>query len=434
MNYDESLDYLDRLGNEVLTMKFGLETIRTLLESLGRPHLKYPSILIAGTNGKGSVACFLNSVCSASGIRNGVFTSPHLIRPEERIVVDDTPVKPEVFAGCLTRVVEAVGQLGLPSHPTYFEILTATAFICFVEQEVELAVLEVGMGGRLDSTNVVEPLLSILTPVGLDHQKFLGKTLESVAGEKAGILREGQLALTALQKPEVRQVFVSEAAAKKVELVELDASAIDCLDSTDGKYRFGFHGVEYRLSLCGRHQVENAALAIQALELLAGRGISVSGSSMVKGIEEAHCDGRIQILSRNPTIVLDGAHNSDALGNLVAFLSEHTREPRTLVFSIMKDKEMASVGELLEACFQDIYLTSVDSPRAASLEALQSLLPSGVPAADPLSAYYQALKSSAETIVVAGSFYLVGEILRSLELENPKPEVPNPKKIPEGRS
>jgi dihydrofolate synthase/folylpolyglutamate synthase len=415
MNYDESLAYLDRLGNEVLTMKFGLETIRKLLESLGRPHLKYPSILIAGTNGKGSVACFLNSVLTASGIRNGVYTSPHLIRPEERIVVDDMPVKPEVFADCLTRVVEAVNQLDLPSHPTYFEILTVTAFLCFVEQEVELAVLEVGMGGRLDSTNVVEPLLSILTPVGLDHQTFLGQTLKAVAGEKAGILREGQPALTAPQKSEVQQVFCSKAASKKVDLVELDASAIDCLGSTDGRYSFGFHGAEYSLSLCGRHQVENAALAIQALELLAGRGVSVSRSSLSKGIEEAHCAGRMQILSHDPTVVLDGAHNADAIGNLVAFLSEHTPEPRTLVFSIMKDKDMASVVELLETCFQDIYLTSVDSPRAASLEALQSLLPSGVPAADPLSAYHQVLESSAETIVVAGSFYLVGEILRSIE-------------------
>ena len=270
------------------------------------------------------------------------------------------------------------------------------------------------MGGRLDSTNVVDPLLSILTPVGLDHQKFLGETLEAVAGEKAGILREGQPALMAPQKSEVRQVFCSEASSKKVELVEMDASAIDCLGSTDGKYSFGFHGAEYSLSMCGRHQVENAALAIQALELLAGRGVSVSRSSLKNGIEEAHCAGRIEILSRNPTIVLDGAHNADAIGNLVTFLSEHTREPRTLVFSIMKDKDMASVGELLEACFQDIYLTSVDSPRVASLEALQSLLPSGVPAADPRSAYHQALKSSAETIVVAGSFYLVGEILKSL--------------------
>ena len=414
MDYDECLAYLDRLGNEVLTMKFGLETIRRLLESLGDPHLKYPSVLIAGTNGKGSVASFLNSVSTAAGIRNGVYTSPHLLRPEERIVVDDLPVRPQVLAACLSRVVETVDPLKLPSHPTYFEILTATAFLCFVEQGVELAILEVGMGGRLDSTNVVDPVLSILTPVGLDHQTFLGATLEAVAGEKAGILHEEQLALMAPQRSEVRQVLVSEAASKKVELTELDASTIQCRGSADGKYTFGFHGAEYTLSMCGRHQVENAALAIQAFELLEGRGFPVSRSSLKEGIEEAYCAGRIQILSRDPTIVLDGAHNVDALSNLVKFLREHTQEPRTLVLSIMKDKDMTPVAELLEACFQDIYLTAVDSPRAASVEALQNLFPSGIPAADPLSAYQQALDSGVETVVVAGSFYLVGEILKSM--------------------
>ena len=414
MNYDECLAYLDRLGNEVLTMRFGLETIRRLLESLGNPHLTYPSILIAGTNGKGSVASFLDSVCTASGIRSGVYTSPHLIRPEERIAVGGQPVEPQAFADCLTRVVEAVDQPGLPAHPTYFEILTACAFLCFWEQGVELAILEVGMGGRLDSTNVVDPVLSILTPVGLDHQKYLGETLQEVAAEKAGILHEAHPALMAPQRSPVRQVLISEAARKKVELAQLDVSAIQCRGSTDGKYTFGFHGADYTLSVCGRHQVDNAALAIQAFELLADCGFPVSGASLEKGIEKAHCAGRIQVLGQDPTVVLDGAHNADALSNLVEFLTRHTREPRTLVFSIMRDKDMTPVGERLEACFQNIYLTVMDSPRAAPLEALEELLPSGIRAGDPLSAYRRALDSSAETIVVAGSFYLIGEMLKSL--------------------
>jgi dihydrofolate synthase/folylpolyglutamate synthase len=412
MNYDECLAYLDRLGNEVLTMKFGLETIRKLLESLGDPHLKYPSVLIAGTNGKGSLACFLNSVCTASGIRNGVYTSPHLVKPEERIVVDDQMIDSQVFADRLTDVVEAVNQLGLPSHPTYFEILTATAFLYFAEQKVELAILEVGMGGRLDSTNVVDPVLSILTPVGLDHQAFLGETLEAVASEKAGIFHEEGLALMAPQRSRVQRVLSSGAGKKKVKLVELDTSTLQCLGSTEGKYSFRFHGENYTLSMCGRHQVGNAALAIQALELLAGCGFSVSKSSLQEGIETAYCAGKIQILSHDPTIVLDGAHNADALSNLIQFLKEHTREPRSLVFSIMKDKDITPVKELLEDCFQDIYLTAVDSTRAASAETLQGLLPSGILAGDSLRAYQQALNSSVQTIVVAGSFHLVGEIMR----------------------
>ncbi|MEE8349740.1 MAG: folylpolyglutamate synthase/dihydrofolate synthase family protein, partial [Acidobacteriota bacterium] len=403
-----------RLGDEVLTMKFGLENIQTLLKSLGDPQLRSPAILIAGTNGKGSVASFLNSVYTAAGIPNGMYTSPHLMRPEERIVVNGLPVEPRVWTACLSRVVEKVDQLKMPSHPTYFEILTATAFLCFVEQGVELVILEVGMGGRLDSTNVVEPVLSILTPVGLDHQAFLGETLEAVAGEKAGILHGQHLALMAPQKSRVQRVLISEAARKNVNLTELDASAIRWQDSTDGKYRFGFHGAEYRLSMHGRHQVENAALAIQAIELLSGCGFSVSRSSLTRGIEKAHCAGRIQVVSHDPTVVLDGAHNADALGNLVNFLKEHTREPRSLVFSIMKDKDITPVEERLRACFRDIYLTSVDSPRAASVEALHGVLPSGIPVAEPLDAYQRALDSPSETVVVAGSFYLVGEILKSL--------------------
>ncbi|MDA2933673.1 bifunctional folylpolyglutamate synthase/dihydrofolate synthase [Acidobacteria bacterium AH-259-D05] len=414
MDYHECLAHLEKLGNEVMTMKFGLETIRELLKPLGNPHLKYPSVLIAGTNGKGSVARFLSSVCTACGIRNGLYTSPHLMRPEERFVVDDVPVKPRVFAHYFARVLEAVDELQLPSPPTYFEILTAVAFLYFLERKVELAILEVGMGGRLDSTNVVDPLVAILTPVGLDHQKFLGETLEEVAHEKAGILREGKPALTAPQRPQVQKVFLSEAHQKKVALAQLDSSAIDCLGSTHGKYAFRFHGLECQLSLYGRHQVENAALAIQAVEILGRSGFSVPKSCIKKGIEEASWMGRIQVLGQNPTIVLDGAHNLDAAKNLVNFLTQHTPAPRTLVFAIMQDKDIALVLETLEACFQRIYLTCIDSPRAASIDQLKSLLPSALPIKEPFAAYRQALSSSAATVVVAGSFYLVGKILKRL--------------------
>lgn len=425
MNYAQCLTYLEKLGNEVMTMKFGLETIRKLLQPLGDPHLKFPSVLIAGTNGKGSVARFLNSVYTACGIRNGLYTSPHLIRLEERFVVDGLSVKPEIFAHYFTRVVDAIGQLQLSSHPTYFETLTAVAFLYFCEQKVELAILEVGMGGRLDSTNVVDPLLSILAPVGLDHQRFLGETLEAVAREKAGILREGQPALMAPQQPEVRQVFLSEAATKKIELRELDTPAIECLGSSDGRYAFRFHGLECKLPLYGKHQVANAALAVQAVEILGRSGFSVPKSCIKKGIEETCWMGRIQVFGRDPTIVLDGAHNLDAAKSLVDFLKQHTRAPRTLVFAMMQDKDIALVLERLEACFHRIYLTCVDSSRAASVDELKSLFPSGVPVKDACAAYRQALGSSAATVVVAGSFYLVGEILKRLQKPTGSAETPH---------
>ena len=413
MNYAQCLTYLEKLGDEVMTMKFGLETIRALLEALGNPHLKYPSVLIGGTNGKGSVARFLNSVCTACEIRNGLYTSPHLMRVEERFVVDQGPIESERFAHHLTRVVDAIEGLKRSFHPTYFETLTAVAFLYFLEQKVELAILEVGMGGRLDSTHVVDPLLAILTPVGLDHQKFLGETLEEVAFEKAGILGRTKSALMAPQRSQVQRVFQSEATKNKVELQELDSPGIQFWESSDGRYSFRFHEIEGQLPLYGQHQVGNAALAIQAAEILGQSGFSVSSRCIRKGIEETFWMGRIQVFGTDPKIVLDGAHNLDAAKALVNFLAHHTRAPRALVFAMMKDKDIASVLEILGDFFEQIYITRVNSRRAASIEELKRLCPSGIAVADPSAAYRQALASPVATVVAAGSFYLVGEILKN---------------------
>ncbi len=420
MNHAQCLVYLEKLGDEVMTMKFGLKTIRALLEVLGNPHLKYPCILIGGTNGKGSVAQFLNSVCTACGIRNGLYTSPHLIRVEERFVVDHLPITPHTFAHYLTRVVDAIHELKNSFHPTYFETLTAVAFLYFSEQKVELATLEVGMGGRLDSTNVVDPLLAILTPVGLDHQKFLGETLEEVAYEKAGILGQSRSALMAPQRSQVRRVFLGEAARKKVELHELDSPAIQCVESEDGRYSFHFHGIEGNLPLYGQHQVQNAALAIQAVEILSKSGFSVAASCIEKGIEETCWMGRIQLFGEDPTVVLDGAHNRDAAKTLVNFLSQFTPAPRALVFAMMRDKDIAIVLESLAGCFERIYLTRVNSRRSASIEELKKFCPSGLPIGNPVVAYRKARLSGAATVVAAGSFYLVGELLRKEFGDSPK--------------
>ena len=415
MNYAQCLTYLEKLGDEVMTMKFGLETIRALLEALDNPHLKYPSVLIGGTNGKGSVARFLNSVCTACEIRNGLYTSPHLMDVEERFVVDQAAINSERFAHHLSCVVDAIQGLKCPFHPTYFETLTAVAFLHFLEQKVELAILEVGMGGRLDSTHVVDPLLAILTPVGLDHQRFLGETLEKVAFEKAGILGRAKSALMAPQRSAVQQVFQSEAVKNKVELQELDSPAIQCLESSDGKYAFRFHEIEIQLPLYGQHQVGNAALAMTAAEILGQSGFSVSSRCMRKGIEETLWMGRIQVFGTDPQVVLDGAHNLDAARALVNFLDHHTRAPRALVFAMMNDKNIASVLEILEASFERVYLTRVNSRRSASLEELKKVFPSGIVVADPLAAYQQALDSPVSTVVAAGSFYLVGGILSHTE-------------------
>lgn len=413
MNYPQSLAYLERLGNEVETMKFGLETTRTLLGALGGPHRKYPCVLIGGTNGKGSVAHFLSSISSACGIHSALYTSPHIVRPEERFCVGAQLIEPETFAHYLTRTVQAIKQLRFAAHPTYFETLTAAALLWFLDQQAEIAFLEVGMGGRLDSTNVVDPILSILTPIGLDHQKFLGHTIEAITCEKAGILREGRPTLVAPQKPEVQQVLLEKAAAKRSRLVELKAGEIECLGSEEGKYRFRFHGLECPLRLYGKHQLTNAALAIQAAEILREQGFPFSFDGIKKGVAETCCGGRLQKIREAPAVFLDGAHNVAAGENLVRFVREHTKEPRNLVFGMMRDKDVAQMLKILKPPFHRIYLTGANTRRAATVEQLKGFLPEGISVPHPFDAYRRAQEKTA-TVVVAGSFYLAGEILREL--------------------
>ena len=414
MDATQCLAYLGRLGDEVLTMRLGLEPFRLLLGQLGHPHLRFPSVVVAGTNGKGSVTRFLGSIMSSCGLRTAVYTSPHVIRLEERFVVDGEPISPQEFAVCFSRVAETIRQAGLRHHPTYFETVTATAFQYFARRRVDLAILEVGMGGRLDSTNVVDPRLSIITPVGLDHQKQLGDTVEEIAVEKAGVLRPGTPVLLSPQREEVRRVLGERAAHLGAPVHDLDLPSLSPLEERRGRYSFSFRGANYRLAVQGKHQVENAGVAIQASEILEEQGFSRHQSGVREGVEKSSSLGVLQKIGGNPEVFLDGGHNRDAVANLASFLRAHTTPPRSLVFGIMRDKEVENALQLLEPRFERIYLTSFKSPRVASSERLKAACPRGVVEPDPVSALKRALGKGATT-VVAGSFYLVGEILAAIE-------------------
>lgn len=410
MDYPQSLDYLRRLGNEVLTMKFGLDTIRRLLAELGSPHEKFPSVLIAGTNAKGSVARFLAGVLTESGARTGLYTSPHLVNVEERFVINDQTIEPEEFARLLTEVETAIGRVGFERHPTYFETLTAVAFRYFASRSVDVAVLEVGMGGRLDSTNVVDPLVSIITPIGLDHQRYLGNTIELIAAEKAGIIHKGRPVLVAPQTSEALGPIRSRAREEGAPLYELEPSEISHTCSPEGLYTLLYHGAKARLQMYGEHQVWNAALAVRAAELLASH-FTVSGRALVKGLEGVRIPGRIQRIGERPLVLLDGAHNPEAARNLARFLDKHTPAPRALVFGMMRDKDIRAVADILRPCFSTVYVSPIDSPRAASTEELLGAFPQARPAASANEGLRLA-RSAAATVVATGSFYLVGEILR----------------------
>lgn len=409
MNYSEVLAYLGKLGNEILTMKFGLDTTRAILRKLGNPHADYPSIIVAGTNGKGSTSSFIQRALTASGTRSGIFTSPHLERIEERIRINSRDISEEEFAWNFTKVLDAALSLETEAHPTFFELITCTALYSFAEWKVEAAVLEVGMGGRLDSTNTVDPVLSVITSIGPDHQQYLGETLELIALEKAGILRPGVPALSAPQKEEV-----SRALKRKAEEIGTDIRFISEKDflvtgSSRGNYGFIYQDEEFQLAIPGAHQVENAVLALEALSELEGLGWAIGRKAVKKAVCETTRPGVIEVLKGNPEIILDGGHNLDAAGKLKSFLGAHRERPLTLLLGMMKDKDVESVASLLAPCFERIFLVPIDSPRAIDPSGLKVYVPGGIEAAGTAEALEAAVEIG-NPVVVTGSFYLVGAI------------------------
>lgn len=412
MNYSECRDYLYRLGNEVLTMKFGLESIRTLLEALGNPHRDYPSILIAGTNGKGSVARFLNSICISSGLKTALYTSPHLVNLEERMRVNGAPIDRTTFAECFTQVIETIRAIEMDPHPTFFETVTATAMLYFSRAGVEVAVLEIGMGGRLDSTNVVDPLVSVVTPVSYDHQQYLGSTLTEIAGEKAGIMRRGVPAISWQRFEEARSALRDAASRSGALLHELHPGSVQVGECVSGRYSFRYQGEWFQLGPPGGIQCRNGALAVEAARALQKAGLSVTDAGIRDGLERARTPGVLQFMEGRPTVLLDGAHNPDSIANLTEFIEVHTEPPRHLVFGMMKDKAIEPVLKALEGLFEKIFVARIDSPRSAGPEEIARVCPAVVPCPSAEAAL-QAARAGARTVVVTGSFFLVGEILEA---------------------
>ncbi len=414
MNYADALQYLNRLGNEVLTMKFGLQTMRRLLEILGSPETAYPSVLVAGTNGKGSVSHFLSSVCTAAGIRTGLYTSPHLVEPRERVRVNGRPVTAEQFAQGLGETAEAIARNRLEPHPTFFETVTATALLLFARLGVRLAVLEVGMGGRLDSTNAVEPILSLITPISYDHEKYLGNSLSAIAQEKAGILRAGKPAVSAPQVPEAEETLLRCAANLEAQLsfVTPPPTAGATVDHR-GRYALVHRGRSYQLGLCGEHQVTNARLVAAAVERLHLLGWELREEHLEAGLRDTVVPGVVQWWSQHPPLILDGGHNPQAARALAGYVARHTGEPRTLVFGCMRDKNVPEVLRPLVPLFERVFLTTVENRRAFQPEELTAFCPGGRTFRDPAAALEEAIRYPGTT-VVAGSFYLAGAVLAYL--------------------
>src|SRR6202161_370580 len=350
MTYADSVRYLYSLGNEVLTAKLGLERITQLLQALGNPQQACRWVHVAGTNGKGSTCAMIEAGLRADGRRTGLFTSPHLAEPTERIRVGGQPASAGRFAAAFQRVhgcaEELLAQGAIDWHTTYFETVTAMAFLIFLDERVEMVVLEVGLGGRLDATNVVHPDLCVITQIDYDHEAFLGKSLESIAAEKAGILKTGVPAVFSRQRPEAARVLDLRAAELCVPIARTDAWIVNDLELDPRGSRFLLSGereLRIRCPLAGEHQVENAATAAIALTRL-----GVGGHAIESGIARAEWPGRLERVSERPEIILDGAHNPAGARALAAYIDRFYSHRRVrLIYGAMRDKAIAEIAGIL---------------------------------------------------------------------------------------
>jgi dihydrofolate synthase / folylpolyglutamate synthase len=432
MNFDEALSYLLSLGHEMLTIKLGLTNTEILLEALGNPQRDFAAVQIAGTNGKGSTAVMLESICRAAGIRIGLFTSPHLISITERITIDGAPIAESEFAN-LTSLVKAtaatlVGDGRMPTPPTFFEHVTAIALLAFRKAGIELAILETGLGGRLDSTTAAAADIVAITPIAMDHEEYLGSTLTEIAAEKAAIIRPGVGTVVAPQSPRALEAIEARLKDTGVSASLVERDSIDIHSTTaDGRclvtIRSGADVYEQvRLNLRGRHQVVNAAVVIGLAESLRERGFPISHDSVVQGLETAEHAGRLEFWEGPPRILFDGAHNPESARALQRYLDEFVPEPITMIFAATKDKQVAEMAATLFPEADEIILTSLDNPRALNPETVLTM-PRAVAdrerirvTSSPREALTMAQKSGPgkRLICVTGSLYLVGEIRKIL--------------------
>ncbi len=451
MSYQAALENLFALGPELAkapgqksVRKFDLENMRVLTSALGHPERRFPSILVAGTNGKGSTSATLAGILQATGHRVGLYTSPHLLRPNERIQIDGEEISDAEFAEMHRRVEEAARDLvargELAMHPSFFEMLTAMAFEYFASLRVEIAVLEVGMGGRLDATNVSGPLLSIITDVALDHTEWLGDTIGKIAYEKAGIIRPNGVLITLPQHPEANEVIgkvCMERNARAVSAVRYVPPVSPGADkfeefsparqSTSGdlvlrnRYPITVMGEQIHVDspLLGRHQLRNIALAIAAAEELnASFGFRITPANIEQGIRQTRWPGRFQVIARgrsHPDILLDVAHNPAGAWALRAAISEYCGErPITLVFGAMRDKAIHEMAQILFPIAEPVIVTRVENPRAAAPEEIREIAArmgnEAIAEPDLARALALAIELTPDNgvIVIAGSVYLVG--------------------------
>ena len=416
MNHPGRVQYLYSLGNEVKSIKLGLDRMRLMVAALDHPERAGRIVHVAGTNGKGSTCAMIERGLRNKGLSTGLYTSPHFLDPTERIQLNGKPITELQFSTVfdeMHNVAEALIKRGsLDMHPTYFESLTLMAFLVFRQARVNTVVLETGLGGRLDATNVVSPALSVITAIDFDHMQWLGDTIEQIAAEKAGIIKPGVPVIVAHQRPEARIPIDRAALAAAAPLDDLDQwkMHVDSMDAYGGTYSLerGDTTLEVYCPLAGEHQLRNSATAAVALHHL-----SLTPREIFDGIGQAHWPGRLERVSQQPDVILDGAHNVGGATALAAYIRHfHQGRKVWMIFGVMADKQVNEIAQILFPLATHLVLTAPEQTRALAAAEIAKLPAAGQARVVPnLTEALQVIHQAApdDVVFITGSLYLVGE-------------------------
>jgi len=412
------VDFLNSLSD--FGIKLGLDKTNFYLEKLGNPHFKYPSILVAGTNGKGSVCKALSKILEFSGYKVGLYTSPHLIDVRERIKINEENISEEEFNENIMILKKIIEKQPVHMYPTYFEALTIIAFLYFYKKKIDILVCEVGMGGRFDATNVLPSFIEVITKIGLDHTEFLGKTYREIANEKSGIIKEKTIVLSAKQKKEAKEVIIKKAKDRNSEiLIYGDDFKGRLLNISPEGMIFNFYGREkiknLKTLLLGIHQIENLSIAIETSLILKEKGYKIEEENIKRAIENVKWPCRFQILKKNPYIIVDGAHNVDGVKNLMKNLKKIFSDKKfSFLVGILKDKDYKNMVKILQKYTENIIFTKPNSERAIEPEILKEIVNNkkNVRIIEEPKKAYEFIKKTEENWLIFGSLYLAGEILQ----------------------
>jgi dihydrofolate synthase/folylpolyglutamate synthase len=432
MDYEETIEYLYDL--KIYGMSLGLSRIEHLLNVLGSPHENIKAIHIAGTNGKGSVAAMISSILQAAGYKVGMFTSPHLLAFEERIAINGAKIPRNNMTSLVDRIkpiAENMAKSGEFEHPTFFETATAMAFLHFQKENVDYAVLEVGLGGRLDATNVVTPLVSVITSLALDHTHVLGESLEEVAKEKAGIIKHGVPVVTGVEDDEILDILKAICQEKNCKIfVSKEHGAYTSKEANLDIQTFDLKGMgtEYKdlkIHLLGKHQLKNAHITALTLEVLRENKVSIPESSIKHGFENSRWPARLEVVQKNPTIILDCAHNPAGMNALRRALDDlfNGKKP-IIIMGIMRDKDITGIVKEIAPRADHIIITKPEFERAAEPESIESEVKKYCDDVRIISKVSDAVKyaiddaEKSDVICITGSIFNVSEAMEALIKKN----------------